>query len=367
MLDPHTLQYWYLFDKEDKPLKACWLAPPEFENTFHCRFDTCVVNNNDCFKGVCPNVFATQQDLDMHREREHRWICFMCQTESSYDTYPRCAVCGGSPADISADMFEKLLEERSQERIQALQVAELRDREKAKREERRRRAKEIREQKIRERREALERKRSAPVQVELNSEPLEEQLPTPSSVVESSVSNNPTVAKEQQIQKNIILERMKHARDLIRASELTIAPSDGFGTISLYGGEAVYQGEMKNGKFHGSGTVHRLNGDMFAGRFFKGMKHGDGKFIGADGSIYEGSYSFGYRSGSGFETCSDGTTYIGMFVRGQRCGTGKLTFPNGDTYTGQFESNKFEGTSMCQEKFTLTTNDLFPLYLERLA
>ena len=45
MLDPHTLQYWYLFDKEDTPLRACWLAPPEFKNTFHCRFDSCVIRS----------------------------------------------------------------------------------------------------------------------------------------------------------------------------------------------------------------------------------------------------------------------------------------------------------------------------------
>tara|TARA_A100001015_G_scaffold220717_1_gene248362 strand:+ start:3189 stop:3842 length:654 start_codon:yes stop_codon:yes gene_type:complete len=194
---------------------------------------------------------------------------------------------------VSADIFETLLEERSQERIQALQVAELRDRERAKRDERRRRAKEIREKKIRERREALERKRSEKVQV--NSDPTQEQTPTSSSTLEVEESSSYSNRSEESTTtittpKNKILERMKYARDLIRASELTIAPSDGFGTISLYGGEAVYQGEMKNGKFHGNGTIYRVSGDMFVGRFFKGLKHGDGKFIGANGSTYEGSY-----------------------------------------------------------------------------
>jgi len=76
MLDPETLQYWYLFDKEGVPLRACWLAPKEFGSTFHCRFDPCI-DMNDCFKGVCPKVFATQRELDAHRDQGHRWTCFM--------------------------------------------------------------------------------------------------------------------------------------------------------------------------------------------------------------------------------------------------------------------------------------------------
>ena len=142
-------------------------------------------------------------------------------------------------------------------------------------------------------------------------------------------------------------------------------------------GNGSYEGEMKNGKFHGYG-VYRWNngctyegewengsfcgygiyrwadGDMYDGEWKNDKRHGNGKWFNADGSYYTGVWENGTRVsasemiGSSEKVTGvkrervtyDNGSYEGEIVDGLRHGKGKYTWSNGSEYEGDWVKGK---------------------------
>ncbi len=82
----------------------------------------------------------------------------------------------------------------------------------------------------------------------------------------------------------------------------------------------AFDGEYRNGRANGLGTIVYSNGDRFAGRFENGKRHGEGVFAWVGGTYYKGE-----------------------FLNGLRHGQGKVVFPKGDQYDGRWQSGKPHG------------------------
>jgi hypothetical protein len=50
----------------------------------------------------------------------------------------------------------------------------------------------------------------------------------------------------------------------------------------------LYEGEFKDGKFHGHGKYTYADGDVYEGGYKHDFRHGHGKYTYADGEVYEG-------------------------------------------------------------------------------
>ena len=118
--------------------------------------------------------------------------------------------------------------------------------------------------------------------------------------------------------------------------------SDGFGKTSLPD-SSEYEGDFKNGKFHGKGTLVWRNGSRYAGEFQDGMMDGAGVYFEKDGTKYEGEFRGGLPHGKGVYAFSSGDVYEGEMRDGAPNGRGVMTFSNGDRYEGEFKNGKFHG------------------------
>ncbi|MEM6496476.1 MAG: peptidoglycan-binding protein, partial [Pseudomonadota bacterium] len=83
-----------------------------------------------------------------------------------------------------------------------------------------------------------------------------------------------------------------------------------------------FDGEYRNGRANGLGTITYSNGDRFAGRFENGKRHGDGVFAWVGGTYYKGQFENGLRHGRGLVVFPKGDRYEGQWRKGKPHGTG---------------------------------------------
>ena len=69
---------------------------------------------------------------------------------------------------------------------------------------------------------------------------------------------------------------------------------NGYGVYKWSDGDK-YEGEWKDGKFHGKGNYFYGNGSTFTGVYKHGKKHGEGVFVDAKGKDFEGFWEHGRR------------------------------------------------------------------------
>ncbi len=86
-------------------------------------------------------------------------------------------------------------------------------------------------------------------------------------------------------------------------------------------GKRKYIGSFENGKFNGQGKLTYSNGDTYEGEFKDNKKHGKGTLL----------------------LDSVGESYRGQFEDDMISGEGELSYPGGDRYQGQFQQNKKHG------------------------
>ena len=77
-----------------------------------------------------------------------------------------------------------------------------------------------------------------------------------------------------------------------------------------------YEGEYKDGKWHGIGTYTFTDGGRYEGEFKDGMKDGIGTVTWPNGEKYEGEFKDGNYHGRGEYVFSDGSKYEGEFRDG---------------------------------------------------
>mmetsp|Transcript_2777 Transcript_2777/g.6631 ORF Transcript_2777/g.6631 Transcript_2777/m.6631 type:complete len:145 (-) Transcript_2777:111-545(-) len=98
-------------------------------------------------------------------------------------------------------------------------------------------------------------------------------------------------------------------------------------TAATAGPKGHYTGELK-GKFvkHGKGVLSYTDGAVYDGEFKDGVFHGMGTFTwAATGESYTGWWEDGQMHGKGRFDYASGGTYVGGFSRGKMHGFGKLT------------------------------------------
>ncbi len=139
---------------------------------------------------------------------------------------------------------------------------------------------------------------------------------------------------------------------------------DGYG-VWRRARDNTYEGEWKNGRFHGRGTriqrsdryegewsegrwqgqgVHVTRQGRYEGSFLAGRRDGWGEFRDArTGATYQGQWSEDQPEGWGRRVDARGSVYEGGFRRGRREGWGRAEKVGGYVYVGQWRGDQYEG------------------------
>lgn len=109
------------------------------------------------------------------------------------------------------------------------------------------------------------------------------------------------------------------------------------------GGGMLYEGEYRDGLFHGHGRG--CNADhTYVGEWVDGVPHGHGRFVSTtERRTYEGDVSQGKPHGQGRETDEiANTVYEGQFKHGMKHGVGVMQGPH-HRYEGEWVHDRVEG------------------------
>jgi hypothetical protein len=109
-----------------------------------------------------------------------------------------------------------------------------------------------------------------------------------------------------------------------------------------------YDGEWKNGKRDGQGTLTYTDGSKYTGEWKNNRMHGQGiKIYAADQHIeeYAGDWKNGNKDGKGTAIYAGGSQYEGEWQNGQIYGHGTVTTPNGIKIIGERKNDVLDGTS----------------------
>jgi hypothetical protein len=116
----------------------------------------------------------------------------------------------------------------------------------------------------------------------------------------------------------------------------------GWGIYTYRNGDR-YEGEFRDDMKNGRGTYQYRNGDKYIGEFKNDVKEGRGTFFFASGDKYIGEFAGDMMNGKGVMFYKNGDRYEGEFKNGMKNGNGKFIFANGDVYMGEFKNDVREG------------------------
>ncbi|MBN2302485.1 MAG: hypothetical protein JXN60_08220 [Lentisphaerae bacterium] len=116
-----------------------------------------------------------------------------------------------------------------------------------------------------------------------------------------------------------------------------------------------YEGEFKNGLFHGWGTYYYRNGDRYDGEFRHDMKHGKGTLTYKNGDKYTGEFRKDMKEGRGSLEYGNGDRYVGDFKNGMIDGKGIMQYANGNKYEGDFRNGLRHGNG----SFRFSNGDVY--------
>ncbi len=116
---------------------------------------------------------------------------------------------------------------------------------------------------------------------------------------------------------------------------------NGVGTLTFSNG-SIYKGDFVNNYFEGKGKFITHNG-QYEGSLRNNIPDGFGIKNWTTGQSYKGNWKDGKYNGKGIFTFKTGGVYEGDFVDGKFCGTGCIRKSWGDTYTGNFTNDEYSG------------------------
>ena len=108
-----------------------------------------------------------------------------------------------------------------------------------------------------------------------------------------------------------------------------------------------YTGEFRNDMMHGKGSLVYANRNKYVGEMRNGVRHGKGVLTFPNGDRYEGEYQDDLRHGQGTYLFHDGSKYIGEFARGKRHGKGRYIYAGEGEYVGEFKDGRKHGYGEC--------------------
>eukprot|EP00020_Sapocribrum_chincoteaguense_P001125 CAMPEP_0170739140 /NCGR_PEP_ID=MMETSP0437-20130122/5006_1 /TAXON_ID=0 /ORGANISM="Sexangularia sp." /LENGTH=1163 /DNA_ID=CAMNT_0011077583 /DNA_START=152 /DNA_END=3643 /DNA_ORIENTATION=+ len=119
-----------------------------------------------------------------------------------------------------------------------------------------------------------------------------------------------------------------------------------------------HEGPFRAGRPHGTGVLHRANGDVFEGTWVDGKMEGD--FVvhyESERLEYRGSMSGGVPSGIGSvrtltdaESLEKSDVYVGEWKNGAKEGEGRMVWSGRAEYSGQWSANRPHGTGELRVK-----------------
>ena len=111
-----------------------------------------------------------------------------------------------------------------------------------------------------------------------------------------------------------------------------VRKSDRFG--QKFFNDAVYRGELLNGKRQGLGVMQYRKARLYEGMWDNDQRNGTGMERYSNGNRYEGDFKNGKPHGKGIYTWSNGEVYEGEWVCGLKEGQGIWKGIFGDSYIG---------------------------------
>jgi len=92
-----------------------------------------------------------------------------------------------------------------------------------------------------------------------------------------------------------------------------------------------------------AGGLTAADGSRYEGEFKEGKYHGKGQHTLGSGSTYVGEFENGKYHGRGTAKLMSGSTYVGEFRDGKMNGQITFTAANGNKYVGEFKDNRMHG------------------------
>ena len=141
------------------------------------------------------------------------------------------------------------------------------------------------------------------------------------------------------------IERYQEGTYVIAAKEAQAQLTSG--KISTYSdpqlGNFSFEGELKNGKPHGTGKGLFSSGGQYNGDWAEGLFSGEGSWENGKGERYTGSWKAGKKEGKGTYQFADGTRYEGMWKEDAPRGQGRRYLTDGSVYSGWWEGGQLNG------------------------
>ena len=113
--------------------------------------------------------------------------------------------------------------------------------------------------------------------------------------------------------------------------------------VQIWDDGAKYDGNWENDKSNGYGTFYHTDGDVYQGYWKNNRANGKGVYISSDGGRYEGYWIDDVQNGFGTEKWNDGSSYKGNYDMGKKEGYGEYEWSNKSKYRGYWKDNKLCG------------------------
>lgn len=140
----------------------------------------------------------------------------------------------------------------------------------------------------------------------------------------SAVAPSPAAAA---VAEDALLQLRRDLDQLLGASKTDLGLGSAGAAPSADAGGWRYNGQWRNGKMDGRGTLLYPDGWKFEGDWREGRISGKGVLHFADGSLYDGEWADGKMDGLGSLTFPDGWKYVGQWRAGRMHGSGELIHP----------------------------------------
>lgn len=108
----------------------------------------------------------------------------------------------------------------------------------------------------------------------------------------------------------------------------------------IWNNGTTYEGNWKNNKIDGIGTIGYANGDQYSGSFTQNKKNGYGVFTWANKESYKGEWVNDKMNGYGVYLFKNGDVYNGNWSNNKMDGQGTYMFKDGRTLTGTWKESK---------------------------
>lgn len=136
---------------------------------------------------------------------------------------------------------------------------------------------------------------------------------------------------------------------------------DGFG-IQINPDDTKYEGEWRNNKYDGRGTLWVKKNNAYARQYVGGWRDGNmegqGVYYFDNGEIYRGGWLRNKKSGEGRLDYVNGDNYIGEWANDVQEGFGAMNYANGNIFEGLWSNGKKEGPGLF---FYASTKKVRPL------